>query len=254
VVAVPLDERGAGPEVVLRVDEVTDALAGLAGVLNEEADLGRVLQSVVDQAVRVIPGSDMVSISVVPADSSQAETQTLASSSNRVLEIDAQQYAAGNGPCLEAARTGQIVRVDVQQALQRWPQFARDARRAGVASYLSAPLSIDERFAGSLNLYGEQPGSFGGLDEALVRLYTTAATDAIASARRYAQARAEADNLRRALDSRAVIDQAIGVLMAQRGIGPQQAFDELSRTSQNTNTKLRDVAGKVIDRARRRIT
>jgi GAF domain-containing protein len=144
--------------------------------------------------------------------------------------------------------------VDVQQALQRWPQFARDARRAGVASYLSAPLSIDERFAGSLNLYGEQPGSFGGLDEALVRLYTTAATDAIASARRYAQARAEADNLRRALDSRAVIDQAIGVLMAQRGIGPQQAFDELSRTSQNTNTKLRDVAGKVIDRARRRIT
>lgn len=251
--AVPLDERGAGPEVVLRVDEVTDALAGLAGVLNEEAELGRVLQSVVDQAVRVIPGSDMVSISVLPADSSQGVTQTLASSSDRVLEIDAQQYAAGNGPCLEAARTGQIVRVDVEQALRRWPRFARDAQRAGVASYLSAPLSIGERFAGSLNLYGEQVDSFGGFDEALVRLYTMAAAEAIANARRYAQARAEADNLRRALDSRAVIDQAIGVLMVQRGIGPQQAFDELSRTSQNTNTKLRDVAAQIIDRARRRI-
>jgi GAF domain-containing protein len=255
VVAVPLDERGVGPEVVLRVDEVTDALAGLAGVLNEEAELGRVLQSVVDQAVRVIPGSDMVSISVLPADSSQAvtQTQTLASSSDRVVEIDAQQYAAGNGPCLEAARTGRIVRVDMEQALRRWPRFARDAQRAGVASYLSAPLSIDKRFAGSLNLYGEQVDSFGSIDEALVRLYTMAAAEAIANARRYAQARAEADNLRRALDSRAVIDQAIGVLMVQRGIGPQQAFDELSRTSQNTNTKLRDVAAQIIDRARRRI-
>jgi GAF domain-containing protein len=236
------------------VDEVTDALTGLADVLNEEADLARVLQSVVDQAVRVIPGSDMVSISVLSGDGEPTRTQTLASSSDRVRNIDAQQYVAGNGPCLEAARTRRIVRVDVEQALQRWPQFARDARRAGVASYLSAPMSIDERFAGSLNLYGEHPSSFGGLDEALVRLYTTAATEAIANARRYAQARAEAENLRRALDSRAVIDQAIGVLMVQRGIGPHQAFDELSRTSQNTNTKLRDVAGQVIDRARRRIT
>lgn len=252
----PRDERGTGAEIVLRVDEVTDALTGLAEVLNEEPGLRRVLQSVVDQAVRVIPGSDMVSISVLPADSAQpsAQTQTLASSSDRVRDIDAQQYAAGNGPCLEAARTGRIVRVDVEQALQRWPRFARDAQRAGVASYLSAPLSIDERFAGSLNLYGEQADSFGGLDEALVRLYTRAATEAIANARRYAQARAEADNLRRALDSRAVIDQAIGVLIVQRGIGPQQAFDELSRMSQNTNTKLRDVAGQIVDRARRQIT
>jgi GAF domain-containing protein len=182
----------------------------------------------------------------------RGQPQTVASSGDRVLDIDARQYAAGEGPCLEAARTRRMVRVDVEQAAQRWPQFALSARQAGVASYLSAPLIIEEQFTGSLNLYGEQPGSFDQLDEALLRLFTTAATGVIAEARRYERARAMADNLRRALDSRAVIDQAIGVLMTQHGISAQEAFDELARMSQNTNTKLRNVADRVIASARRR--
>ncbi len=232
-----------------RVDEITGALAGLAAVLNEEIDPGRVLQSVVDQAVHVIPNTDMASISVLRGGSTQP--QTVASSSDRVRNIDTRQYAAGDGPCLEAARTGRVVRVDMDLARQRWPQFALSAQRAGVTSYLSAPLSVDDQYAGSLNLYGEQADSFSHLDEVLLRLYTTAATEAIANARRYARARTEAENLRAALKSCAVIDQAIGVLM-RRGVGAQQAFDELSRMSQNTNTKLREVAGQVVDGARRR--
>jgi GAF domain-containing protein len=115
-----------------------------------------------------------------------------------------------------------------------------------VASYLACPLVIDDQFAGSLNLYSEQGHGFGDFDEALLRLYVTAATAAIVSARRYAQVRALADNLARALDSRAVIDQAVGVLMARRGIGAGQAFDELVRESQNTNVKLREVAARLV--------
>lgn len=241
----PGSERAGEPDVVHRLDEVTEALADLGEALSREEELGRVLQRSVNQVVQAIPGADMASVSVLLDSSPYAET--VASSSDQVWNIDADQYDAGEGPCLEAARTGVMIRVDVEQARERWPRFARGAHAAGVASYLSAPLSIDDEFAGSLNLYSEQRGGFSDLEEALLRMYTTAATAAIANARRYAQARSAHDNLRRALNSRAVIDQAIGMLMLQRGISAQQAFDELVRQSQNTNTKLREVAARVVE-------
>jgi ANTAR domain/GAF domain len=134
---------------------------------------------------------------------------------------------------------------------KRVPLSPPSARTAGVKSFLSAPLFIDEKFAGSLNLYGREADSFDDLDESLVRLYTAAAAAAIANARRYAEARRLAENLRRAIESRAVIDQAIGMLMATRGLDAETAFRMLARESQNTNTKLRDVAARIVNAARR---
>ena len=230
----------AEPEVLCRLNETTRALADLAAVLEREEDLGRVLQRSVDQLTSAVPGADMASVSVLRGDRDEAET--VASSSDRVWAIDSDQYATGEGPCLEAARTGQVVRTGVEQARQRWPQFTRSARAAGVASYLCVPLAIDEKFAGSLNLYSEQRHGFGDFDVALLRLYATAACAAIANARRYAEARRLAGQLAQALDSRAVIDQARGMLMERRGINAEDAFGELVRESQNTNTKLREVA------------
>lgn len=227
-------------------EALAGALSDLRSVLAREEDIGRVLQRSVNQVVRAIPDADMSSVSVLRGD----VAETVASTSERVWAIDSEQYAAGEGPCLEAARTGQFVRVTVPEALERWPTFARSARAAGVASYLSAPLFIDEKFAGSFNLYGEQPNSFGDLDESLLRLYTTAAVAAIANARQYAEARDVADNLHQAMKSRAVIDQAIGTLMATRGLDADQAFQLLARKSQNSNTKLRDLASRVLAETR----
>ena len=235
-------------EVVERLDEVSGYLSQLADVLTAEEEIGRVLQRSVDQLAGSVPGADMASVTVLRGDTGE----TVASSSERVWAIDSDQYAAGDGPCLEAARTGKVVRVGIEEALERWPDFARCARAAGVGSYLSSPLFIDDEFAGSLNLYSEQPHGFTDFDVALLRLYMTAASAAIANARRYAKARTLAENLTRALDSRALIDQAIGVLMARRGLTAEQAFAALARESQNSNTKLRDLAARVVQSTTRK--
>ncbi len=239
--------REVDPEVLRRLDEVGQSLADLGELLAREEEIGRVLQRNVSQVIRAVPGADMASVSVLRGEAAE----TVASTSERVWAIDSEQYAVGEGPCLEAARTGRFVRVGVAEARERWPAFARSARAAGVESFLSAPLFIDEKFAGSLNLYGQQADSFDDLDESLLRLYTAAAAAAIANARRYAEARRLADNLRRAIESRAVIDQAIGMLMATRGLNAETAFQTLARESQNTNTKLRDVAARIVDAAGR---
>jgi GAF domain-containing protein len=234
-----------GLDLLQRLDDVTGALADLSDVLTRTEDLGRVLQRSVEQVTRAIPGADMASVSILRDNSTTAET--VASSSEQTWVIDEDQYAAGDGPCLEAARTGRVVRVSVEQATERWPEFTRSARAAGVASYLSAPLHVDEEFAGSLNLYSERAHGFGDLDEAILRLYTTAAAAAIANTRRYTQARDLATQLGQALDSRAVIDQARGILMATHGIDAEQAFALLAKESQNTNVKLREVAARLVE-------
>lgn len=233
--------------VLERLDEVTVALSGMRDVLDQEEAVGRVLQRGVDQITRAIPSAALASVTAIRGN----DVETVACSSERVLTIDSDQYAAGDGPCLHAARTGEIVRVGVEQARQRWPEFARSAQAAGVASYLSAPLMINDEFAGSLNLYSEEPHGFGDLDEALLRLYVTAATAALANARRYAEVRVLAEQLGQALESREMIGQAVGVLMARRGISAEQAFADLARQSQNTNTKLRELAASVVAGARR---
>jgi hypothetical protein len=113
-------------------------------------------------------------------------------------------------------------------------------------AYLSAPLFVDHQYHGSLNLYDTGGNSFGALDAALLDLYTAAAESALRSTRRHQAARETMGQLRTALTSRAVIDQAKGILMALHSIQPQDAFDQLVKASQEQNMKLRDVAANFV--------
>ncbi|MFG1647908.1 ANTAR domain-containing response regulator, partial [Amycolatopsis sp. NPDC049252] len=108
--------------------------------------------------------------------------------------------------------------------------------------YLSTPLFIDREYHGSLNLYDTGGTSFGALDAALLELYTTAAEAALRSARRQQSARETTAQLTTALTSRAVIDQAKGILMALHHVSADDAFELLVKASQQRNVKLREVA------------
>lgn len=217
-------------------------LTDLAGLLTGEEELARVLQHSVDQLTRAVPGADMASVTVLRGDTGES----VAASSRDVWEVDQDQYAAGEGPCLEAARSGQVVRTGVEQAMSRWPEFARSSRAAGVESYLAHPLFLGDDFVGSLNLYSGQRHGFADFDVALLELYVTAACAAIANARRHTRARDVVGQLTQALDSRAAIDQATGIVMARSGMSAERAFAMLVRQSQNTNIKLRTIAAELV--------
>jgi GAF domain-containing protein len=229
-------------ETLRKVDDVTSALDHLADVLDQEDDLPSILRRVCQQAVHAIGEADMASVSL----SRDGEPETAAVTDDRAVEIDKAQYTAGQGPCLHAASTRQVVRVTVAGVRERWPDFADAAGQAMVASYLSAPLVIDEEYSGSLNLYGTQPHGFGELDAALLELYTAAAEAALRGARRYLRAREHTGQLRTALSSRAVIDQAKGIIMAARQVTADEAFTIMVEQSQRQNVKLRDLAQRFI--------
>lgn len=231
-----------------RLVTTSDAILSLHDVFAAEEPLDEVLIRVARAAARAIPDADGVSMMVL--DDSGA--RTAAWTDDRSHTLDAEQYADGAGPCLDAATTRRPVRVALEdpgaQQEQRWTRFLAAARREGVSATLSVPLLVggpepaDSDLVGSLNVYSFTAGAFDPFDEELMRLYTVTAGAAIANARRWQQTRDTTQNLERALTSRADIDQAKGALQAIYGCTPQEAFDRLVRQSQDSNVKLHTVA------------
>src|SRR5699024_11029625 len=133
-----------------QLEEATVALEALVAALDQNGQLELLVQQACEHALRVLPGADMASVTLLR----DGRPETAACTDDQVFALDKDQYQAGEGPCLQAATTGQLVRVSVEDAAEQWPAFTRSARQAGVASYMSAPLVVDERHAGALNLYG----------------------------------------------------------------------------------------------------
>jgi len=231
-------------QVSERQDDLAVAIGELSSVLLADEGLKTTLQRVADLAVRTMPGCTAAGVTLVGDD---GQPETTASTSDLVLEVDARQYASGDGPCLDALRHRRINSVDARQAIERWPDFARSAEEVGMRSFLASPLIASGEAIGSLNLYSESPDGFDALDDALVALFSGQASVALANARLYRSARRLSDQLQEALASRAVIEQAKGVLMAQRGVRAEAAFDLLRDRSQRENRKLRDVAHEIVD-------
>lgn len=231
--------------IARQIDEVTGALETLAQDLDQREELAVVLQRLCRQALAAIPDAAMASMTMhIGADAPRTVTAT----HEQAHDLDGEQYRSGRGPCLEAVEQGRVVRAVLRDRTSDWPEFVRAGSSAGVNSVLSAPLFLDRDCHGSLNLFGEAAHGYRELDAALLELYTTAAEAALQAEQRGARSRATVDQLSTALTSRAVIDQAKGILMAVRRIDADQAFQALVALSQGQNRKLRDVAEQFVAR------
>nr|CEL14135.1 hypothetical protein [Kibdelosporangium sp. MJ126-NF4]CTQ88502.1 hypothetical protein [Kibdelosporangium sp. MJ126-NF4] len=224
--------------MVALLDEVRSALADLIETLETASDSAEVLDAVCAEAVRVVPGADMASITVIDCDGAR----TAACSDQRAATLDLAQYEAGDGPCLRAAATGETVRLSLETASELWPKFTASAEQGGVGSYLAAPLRVDSDLSGAINLFGFGDHGFAETDSTLLGLYVTVVTFGLRTIRRYQQVRDLADHLEAAMRSRAEIEQAKGILMATYKISADEAIRRLIAYSQDTNTKLRVVA------------
>ncbi|WP_181774970.1 GAF and ANTAR domain-containing protein [Amycolatopsis pittospori] len=234
-----------GPELarpVLPLDDVTTALEGLMEILQGEDDLGILLDRICHEVVRALPDVDEASVTLL----CDGNPHTAVATADIAIELDRDQYRLGDGPCLEAGRTGEIVRVAVRESAERWPEFAVSAKQAGFGSFLAAPLSVSERLSGAVNCFGAQNDGYAELDARLLELYTTAVEAILRTYTRYLEARETIQQLQTALTSRAIIDQAKGVLMAVRQIDADEAFSLLVAQSQRENIKLRQVAERFI--------
>lgn len=145
-------------------------------------------------------------------------------------------------------RTGTLVSIQDLASDQRWAAYAATALQHGIRSSLSLPLSGGDTI-GAFNLYSLVAGSFGQAATRRAERFAQNASGALSIAVRLADHVALTDQLRASLATRAVIDQAIGVLMGQRRITAADAFAILRTTSQNRNIKLRAFAAQIVEGA-----
>ena len=227
------------------------AFAELGRMKLDESDLQAVLGRVAELARQTLPG--IVGASVTLIESERAFTAGFAG--QLALDLDETQYQGGFGPCLQAARSARTITVPDMAAETRWPAFARQALAAGVHSSLSVALPAHEAVRGALNIYATQPAILDQDAVELARTFAGYAAVVIANARLYQTTATLAEDMRRAMETRAVIEQAKGILVAQHHCTPEQAFEMLTRLSQSTHRKLRDCAADLVtstaeDRAR----
>jgi GAF domain-containing protein len=174
---------------------------------------------------------------------------TVATSDARASLVDQAQFDTGTGPCLETLATGEQVEVTDQRTDERWPSYGARAVDLGVRASLSVPLTSGDQTLGALNVYGyERPREFGEDEKQRIAMFASQASTALTLAIERTERERTAHQLEKAFVSRAVIDQAIGVLMAQEKCTADQAFALLRQHSQNNNRKLRDVAVDLITR------
>lgn len=177
---------------------------------------------------------------------------TVAAVDELTVRLDERQYEDGRGPCLEALAQGVPVLVTDMATETRWVPFPAQAVQLGARSSMSFPLRTGDDVIGALNMYAFEPlAPDVGLQARAGQLADRAA-GALAVGLRLADEHAQNKNLRIALSSRSVIDQAIGVLVAQQDCSVQDAFDLLRKASQGRNMKLRDVAAQIMESAQRR--
>jgi hypothetical protein len=223
----------------------TDAFAELGRIDFRTTDVTAALAKVADLARCSIPGADDVSITLLGAGGGH----TAAFTGPRAVTVDEWQYQQGHGPCLAAAAANITVTVPDLAGESRWPDWVNRAIGAGVHSSMSIGLPLRDSVSGAFNVYAFKPHAFD--DDAIILAQTFAgyAAVAMANACLYAGPASPSGCLAAAMDSRAVIEQAKGIIMAERRCTADEAFAVLAKVSEYSHREIHDVAAALIDSA-----
>jgi hypothetical protein len=218
-------------------DDLATRLSAFARELQRQSSPPQVLETIVRNALELVPGCDEGSISLVVA---RRRVESQAASSSLPRDVDALQEEVGQGPCLSAVFEQQTVRVADMASETRWPDFSRRASERGVGGMLSFQLFVEGDNLGALNLYARSAGSFDEVSERTGLMFAAHAAVAYSAAQRESA-------LERALASRQLVGQAQGILMERHRLTAADAFARLTATSQARNVKLHEVARRLVE-------
>jgi GAF domain-containing protein len=238
-----------GPDISA---DLAASLADLAALVAGSLDLTGLLEQVATFAVRAIPGADGAAVALQSPDTPN-RVAALASSAEFVQEIVRLQYEMlGEGPCITATQERATVRSGSLGGEQRWPRFGPRASRLGVHSALSLPLMLPGQVIGAINVYAFEKDAFEDHAEELGELFATPAAVAVHNAQILNQANVLVEQLKTAIATRPVVDQAIGLIRARTGVASEVALSRLRAISQRENVKVVEVARRMVDEAVRR--
>ena len=249
-----LDSDNFIASTVAEIEDVRQGLDRLSGLVAGGMSMDELLAQVALAAEDAIPEADGVGVTLLRLRQKENRVETRISSADFVAAVDRVQYElVDEGPCITAALERQTVSSGSIGGDRRWPRFGPRVGRLGVHSVLSLPMLLPNGdVVGALNAYAFAKDAFDPRSVSLGQLFAAPAGIAVHNSHVLAEAQAQAAQLQAAMASRAVIDQAIGVLRSRTGASADECFARLRTISQNGNVKLVQVAERVLDEAVRR--
>jgi GAF domain-containing protein len=217
-------------------DDLARRFADLAAELSQQPGIDATVKAAAEFAVSAV-GCDAAGVMLLYG---RGRLETVAVTDPAVAKADELQLELGEGPCVAAARLGDVFEVADTASDRQWPRWSLEVAGLGLRSVLGVVMDVGDRRVGALNLYHRQPNGFTPSDAEVADILAQHAAVAVAAERRHSQ-------LQQAMDARTVIGEAMGILMERYGLDGDRAFAVLKRYSTTTNKKLRDVAQELID-------
>jgi transcriptional regulator with GAF, ATPase, and Fis domain len=228
-----------------REHEVIRAFVDLSNELVDDYDVVDMLVQLTSHAARLL---DVDSAGLLLADWRGA-LHLAASSSERTQHLEVFQLQRDEGPCLDCYHDGEPVLVaDLDEQVERWPQFCAAARDVGFKSVHALPMRLRDTVLGTLGLFGEEAGSLDDDDLALAQALVHVASVAIVNERSANDRALVNAQLQHALTSRIVVEQAKGVIAHGGSLEMDTAFAVLRRYARDHGRKLSDVADEIVRR------
>lgn len=216
----------------------------LADSLVAPYDVIDLLQTLVDRTTELFDAS--ASGIILGPDDEHLEIIVSTSETSRIVGL--MQLRAGEGPCVEAVTTGKVVSViNTTEIHDRWPTFADAAEGSGYLSVHAIPLRLRGETIGSLNLFRNKEGALNGTDALAAQALADVATISVLQERTIRDATIIRDQLKHALDSRVVIEQAKGVISHTHDLDMDAAYRLIRHHSRSTQTAMAAVATGIID-------
>lgn len=224
-------------------EALAQGLLDAAHDLHAIRETEEVLRMIAQVAVTSLPGIDHAGVSLSFKD---GRIETQAGTGDLVWQLDALQYELGEGPCVDAilSKGPSVVIVNNIRHDQRWPHYVPRALEYGLTAQMGLQLAEDGHVYGGLNLYSTSTPTIDPDVEHIAELLAAHAAVALGRSRR------EAD-LTAAMVTRSLIGQATGILMERYELDSDRAFGYLIRLSQQSNTKLRDLAHDLVEQTDR---
>ncbi|MFL6061586.1 MAG: GAF and ANTAR domain-containing protein [Marmoricola sp.] len=218
--------------------DLSESLLNAVRAIDASRDVETALSAITESAVISLPGVEHAGISLLRPDQS---IETRGATSDLPRQLDDLQFEFAEGPCFDAMLEGTpdlMVSHDIKHD-QRWPKYVPRAVQLGLKAQLGARLFSSDQVYGALNLYSTESEVIP--DETVDGVQLFAANAAVVLGRVVLE-----KHLRAAMASRTVIGVATGLIMGKYGVSQEQAFQYMTRISQDTNTKLREVAESIV--------
>ncbi len=228
--------------------DLQEGIASLNRLGSSRLGLEDLLTRVANYAVQAIPGAGGAGLTMLEDD----RADTIVATAPFVSEIDDIQYGIGQGPCISAAAEGRTVLSGSLGADPRWPKFGGRVARLGVHSVVSLPLLTPDGVVGAMNVYAHPKQAFDDRAAEMGEVFAVPAAIAVQNAQILARTQRLAARLQEALETRGIVDRAVGIIMSRSGSTEHAALERLRELSQHEHEKLHVVAAGVVDQAVRR--